>query len=412
MSTFEGTDPQITIRALQENIQVLEQSLSNRARELEVYQAVQLAINRQLEPQSVLQMVADQARQLTRCAASAVYLIEDEDGPEPMVRLAVISGEMSSQAPPGYHMPLHRTVAGLAIRDRKPYCVQDALRDPRVFKEIIQRTNIRSFLVVPLLSGQNPVGVISVANKIEGPFTPEDERIMSLLASSVVIILENARLNAQASELAVINERNRLARELHDAVTQSLFSASLIGDVLPTIWQEDPSEGLRRLEELRRLTRGALAEMRTLLLELRPSALENAPMPELFRQLTNAFTGRAQIPVQVVIEGKPEAIEGVSMPVKIGLYRIAQEAFNNIAKHAEAQNARLSVEVTASGVRMEVVDDGKGFNPAEHPGGHFGLDIMQERARMLGGWLEVESKVGEGTRITFIWMPEDHDDNP
>ena len=235
---------------------------------------------------------------------------------------------------------------------------------------------------------------------------------MALLASSVVIILENARLNAQANELAVINERNRLARELHDAVTQSLFSASLIGDVLPTLWQEDPTEGLLRLEELRRLTRGALAEMRTLLLELRPSALENAPLPELFRHLTNAFSGRAQIPVQVMIEGKPDAIERVSMPVKIGLYRIAQEAFNNIAKHAEAQNVRLLIEVTGSGVRMEVADDGKGFNPADHPGGHFGLNIMQERARMLGGWLEVESQVGGGTRITCIWMPEDHNDNP
>ena len=137
MSTIEGTNLQDTIKAQQEHILALEQRLSNRVRELDVYQAVQLAINRQLEPQSVLQMVADQARQLTHCTASAVYLIEDEDGHEPMVRLAVISGEMNSQAPAGYRMPLHRTVAGLAIRDRKPYCVQDALHDPRVFTEII-----------------------------------------------------------------------------------------------------------------------------------------------------------------------------------------------------------------------------------------------------------------------------------
>jgi signal transduction histidine kinase len=392
-------------------VRSLEQTLLDRSHELEVVQAVQLAINRQLDPHNVLQMIADQARQLARCAASAVYLIEEPDSPEPVVRLAVVSGELSSQAPAGHRMPLNRTVAGLAVRDRKPYCVQDALNDPRVYAEVVRRTNMRSFLVVPLISGDRPVGVISVANKLEGPFTPEDERILTLLASSGVISLENARLYAQAGELAVLNERTRLARELHDAVTQSLFSASLIGDVLPQLWQEDPTEGLRRLEELRRLTRGALAEMRALLVELRPAALENTPLPELIRHLANAFSGRIQVPVQLQIEGRPEDLPGFQPPVKLGFYRIAQEALNNIAKHAEAEQIWLSLQAAPGGLRLEVRDDGKGFDPSARPGGHLGMEIMRERADQSGAVLEVQSQIGQGTCITLIWMPEDVDDS-
>jgi signal transduction histidine kinase len=390
------------IEELQVRNLFLEQSLASRTRELEVYQAVQQAINRQLERENVLQMIADQARLLTRCSYSVVYLLEEEQG-EQFLRLAVISGDLHSDIRPGYRLPLDQSVAGQAIRDQKPYCVQDARKDPRVYEDAVQRSNVRSFLIVPLISGKSPLGVISVADITEGKFSEEEERIMSLLASSVIISLENARLYAQAGEIAVMNERNRLARELHDAVTQSLFSASLIGDVLPTLWEEDPQEGRQRLQELRRLTRGALAEMRTLLLELRPAALENASLQQLLRHLINAFNGRSQIPVQFRMEAEPAHLAALPVGIKVGVYRIAQEALNNIFKHAEAENVLLHLRAGARSLRMQVQDDGKGFDPSSEAGGGLGLGIMKERAQAIGAVLTINSQVGEGTQVVFTW---------
>ena len=169
------------------------------------------------------------------------------------------------------------------------------------------------------------------------------------LADQLAIAIENSRLYEQASELAASHERQRLARDLHDAVSQTLFSVSLIAEVLPRIYARDPDQGAQRLEELRQLTRGALAEMRTLLLELRPAALAEANLPDLLKQLGEAVTGRARIPVEVVSEGSPE----LPSDVRLAFYRIAQEALNNVAKHSGAsrRNAHSRAARRAGGRR-------------------------------------------------------------
>jgi signal transduction histidine kinase len=193
-------------------------------------------------------------------------------------------------------------------------------------------------------------------------------------------------------------------------VTQTLFSASLIADVLPRIWERDPDAGWSRLEEVRQLTRGALAEMRTLLLELRPTALVEAEMDELLRQLAEATTGRARVPVAVEVVGE------CSLPpdVKVALYRIAQEALNNVAKHAGASQATVSLRCETltppdrgrSGkVRVElcISDDGRGFDPNCVPPDHLGLGIMRERVEAVGATLSVKSEIGRGTEVKAVW---------
>ena len=154
--------------------------------------------------------------------------------------------------------------------------------------------------------------------------------------------IENARIYEQAAELAALEERQRLARELHDAVTQTLFSASLAAEVLPRLWERNREAGLRCLSEVRQLTRGALAEMRTLLLELRPAALVETELEALLSQLAEAVTSRARIPVTV------QAVPHCNLPpeVQVALYRIAQEALNNVAKHAEARHVEVDLQCT------------------------------------------------------------------
>ncbi len=208
-------------------------------------------------------------------------------------------------------------------------------------------------------------------------------------------------LRVQAQQAAVAAERSRLARDLHDAVTQTLFSVSVIADVLPRIWERNPEEGRRRLNELRQLSRGALAEMRTLLLELRPSALMEANLGDLLRQLAASINSRSGVEVDVQIEGDAE----LSPDVKVSLYRIAQEALNNVAKHSNADHARVVLRTHSSGgasngtVSLVISDDGCGFDTKISKPTHIGLDIMNERAAAIGARLTIHSEVGAGTTV-------------
>jgi signal transduction histidine kinase len=206
-------------------------------------------------------------------------------------------------------------------------------------------------------------------------------------------------LAEKAAQDAIAGERTRLARDLHDAVTQTLFSASLIAEVLPDLWELDPAEGERRLEELRQLTRGALAEMRTLLVELRPNSLVRIPLPDLLRQLCESLIGRARLPIEFIAEGQAE----IPTDVQIILYRITQEALNNIVKHAKATRVIVNLFL-GDFVRLVIIDDGSGFDLMSVSPDHLGLKIMCERAETIGANCSVYSQPGEGTQISVTWQ--------
>jgi PAS domain S-box-containing protein len=212
-------------------------------------------------------------------------------------------------------------------------------------------------------------------------------------------ISERVWAQEQREEAATVAERERLARDLHDSVIQSLFSVSAIAEALPTLWERDQAEALRGLEELRQLTQGALAEMRTLLLELRPSALAKQELDALIAQLTQALAGRTRMPITTEVTGD------CTLPAeaRIALYRIAQEALNNVVKHARASRATVELHCEAGYARLCISDDGRGFNPAAVQPGQLGLDIMRERAQAAGASLRIESQPGQGTRVLAEW---------
>ncbi len=221
-------------------------------------------------------------------------------------------------------------------------------------------------------------------------------------------------LRQSEMEKAITAERSRLARELHDAVTQSLFSANLIAEALPSIWKMDQDEGKQLLEELRLLSRGALAEMRTLLMELRPDTLIEANIRDLMNQLAETVMGRKGIPVEVDV-----TCDG-SLPsdLQVGFYRIAQEALNNVVKHANATQATIHLHcesLPAVGgetadvvdkIELIVTDDGRGFDPASVPLDRLGLSTMRERAMAFGAQLDIDSEVGGGTKVRVLWTRE------
>jgi signal transduction histidine kinase len=212
------------------------------------------------------------------------------------------------------------------------------------------------------------------------------------------------QLLTQAQEEAIITERGRLARDLHDAVTQTIYSASLIAEVLPTVWERSPEEGQRNLVKLRQLVRGALAEMRTLLFELRPASLKAADLTTLLRQLGDALTVRTRIPVTYELrETRPPPAE-----VKVVLYRIAQEAFNNIAKHSEATQVMVELQADSNQVTLTVQDNGCGFDQQDVTDDKLGIQIMTERANEISARLDLNSTPDEGARVSITWPGEEY----
>ncbi len=209
----------------------------------------------------------------------------------------------------------------------------------------------------------------------------------------------------QARALATLEERRRLARNLHDAVNQSLFSASLIAEVLPRLWEVHPAEVRASLEDLRRLTRGALAEMRGLLVELQPLELSDSELDDLVRLLGDALTGRTNIPVTMTVTGHTV----LPSDVQLMLYRLCQEALNNIAKHSEADHVDIHLEYENGTVALSIRDDGRGFDPGQVPPDHYGLNIMQERAKAAGATLSIWSEPGQGTEVAIRWPAASED---
>jgi nitrate/nitrite-specific signal transduction histidine kinase len=264
-----------------------------------------------------------------------------------------------------------------------------------------------SEIAVPITVGGILAGVLDITSRRVSPQPPDEQDLFAArtLADQLAIAVENTRLYENARELAASKERQRLARDLHDAVSQTLFSVSLMAEVLPRVYERDPEQGRERLEELRQLTRGALAEMRMLLLELRPAALAETSLPDLLRQLTEAVVGRSRIPIDLRID----ADHDVPAEVGVALYRIAQEALNNVAKHSAAGQAEVSLRGVQDGGRdaleLMVRDDGGGFDVAEAGAGRLGLCIMAERAESIDARLEIDSRRGEGTCVRVVWHP-------
>jgi PAS domain S-box-containing protein len=390
---LEGFITDVSERVLAQ--QQLEQRVDERTHQLMTLLEVQQMLSSRLDPDDVMKMIAEEARQLIGASFGALFVREEES-----LRVAALAGEYGPEMMVGYRMPLRESATGLAMLSGHAVRI-DSLDDPRVNRVAMVQARIQSMIGVPLVSRDQTIGVISVGRQQPYAFGEADEQALTLLAPSAVIALENAHLYTQAQQVAALEERQRLARDLHDAVTQTLFSASMIADVLPRLWERRPEQGRQRLDELRQLTRGALAEMRTLLLELRPNALVEASLADVLRQLGEAVMGRARLPITVTVAGEDQP---VSPDVQVVCYRVAQEALNNVVKHAGARCVVVHLAVQPDTVSLCVSDDGCGFDMAGiEAAGHFGLGIMHERAASVGACLQVESTPGQGTTVLLTW---------
>lgn len=251
---------------------------------------------------------------------------------------------------------------------------------------------------VPMFIADLVIGIINLSSIETDYFTSLHVENLQIFANHAAIAIQNAQTYAQAQEIAAHNERQRLARDLHDSVSQSLFAASSIAESATRQWERNPASVYPMLLDLLHLLRNSMAEMRILLWELRPANLINTPLDKLITQLVNAYRSRTNMALHC------ETVETQTLPedVHIAFYRITQESLNNIVKHSQATEARIDLALEAEQVVLSIHDNGQGFNMTEISAG-FGLDNIRERAEMMGASLDIASEQARGTKITISW---------
>lgn len=260
-----------------------------------------------------------------------------------------------------------------------------------------------SYMAAPICVDNEVIGFLNLDCSVRDRFTPVHAQRLDAFVHQAAIALKNAQLYRRSQELAALEERQRLARDLHDSVTQTLFAASVTANAIIKQWQQGSKNIGDDLLEVRNLTQGALAEMRTLLLELRPDALTETDLKDLIKHLAETVKGRARLQVEC------ETVGHYVLPtaVHVAFFRIAQEALNNVIKHARAKHLYISLSGDNCHVQMLVQDDGRGFDVCKTQQGHFGIEIMKERADEAGIELQIMSASGEGTLIKTLWQMKD-----
>jgi signal transduction histidine kinase len=358
------------------------------------------ALNSNQSLPTILDLIAAQARRLLDTQAVGIYRLESEAD-----RWAVEAAQgLLVTYVAGSKVPIGQSTLRQAILTRQPLVGSraHAAGSPEQGPGTAAQPRFgwyHAWLAVPIITKDEVYGGMLLYYTEPRALSEEEIQLASSFCDQAALAIENARLREQVEQSAAAAERERLARDLHDVVTQTLFSASVIAEALPRIWVDNPQEAQSGIEELRHLTRSALAEMRTLLLELRPAALTEKPLGELLCHLADAVTGQSRIPVLLSVEGEAR----LQPEVKVALYRIAQEALNNVAKHARASQAKVSLRCAPGSVRLKVTDDGCGFDAATVPPDAMGLRIMAERAAGIQAAFTIESQPGRGTHVCVQW---------
>jgi signal transduction histidine kinase len=257
---------------------------------------------------------------------------------------------------------------------------------------------MRSFLGVPIVAREGVIGAFYLTEKERAPeFSILDEQLIEVLASHAAIAITNARLYEQSRELSVVSERNRLALELHDVVSQKLYSVVLTAETVATLLDRDTDAARGQVAKLQEIARQALDELRSLIFELRPPDLVQDGLCGALRKHVDVL--RRVQSADVVMEGDLELAPDPGRDAEV--FRIAQEAMQNALRHAQASRVVVRLRADDGRLALEVVDDGIGFDPqsVELRARRLGLTSMEERAQRIGGRLEIRSTKGEGTTV-------------
>jgi signal transduction histidine kinase len=354
-----------------------------------------LAVAAEVSVDDVLQALVDSSRELAGARYAALGLPDGEGGFRRFLTSGMSEELIASLGP----LPRQHGMLGAMLDTTSAYRTSDIHDHPR-FRGWWPRTHpdMRSFLGVPIVAPAGVIGAFYLTEKLEGAeFTEEDEELIGLLAAHAAIAIANARLYEQTRELSIVAERNRLALDLHDAVSQKLFGLVLEAEGAATVLERDPAAAGERVAKLQVLAREALDELRSLVFELRPPELEKDGLGGTLQKHIDVLGRLGQEEIELVLAGELPTEEVRDREV----FRIAQEALQNVLKHAQAQHVVVRLGAGNGTLFLEVEDDGIGFDPdaPETRSRRLGLTSMEERAHRLGGTVQITSVPGAGTTV-------------
>jgi signal transduction histidine kinase len=354
-----------------------------------------LAVNSKLSVDDVLQRLVHAAREVIGARYAALGVPDGEGG----FRRFLVSGMSDELVASMGPLPRTHGMLGAMLTSTSAYRTEDIHRDPR-FRGWWPRghPDMRSFLGVPIVSAGGIIGAFYLTEKEGAPdFTAEDQDVIELLAAHAAIAITNAELYERSRALSIISERNRLALELHDVVSQKLFSLTLSAEAAATQLDRDPAKARVHLQRVQEVARDALAELRSLILGLRPPELEHDGLQGTLRKEVEMLRLAHAADIELLTDG---AVAGVGER-DAAVLRIAQEALHNAVRHAGAGHVTIRLGRQDGALVVEISDDGVGFEPerAELRARHLGLTSMEERAREVGGRLQIRSAPGRGTTV-------------
>lgn len=368
--------------------QLLEQRVQERTHALSSLLEISYNLAENLDLQSLLHVLLDQLETLIGYDGAAILLWEQQQ---------LLTAARRGSTPPILEW-LPDAEIEKTLRDHWQKVgwigpIRSNLNDP--FSRPESDQSAPSWIVIPLKLYGQFVGIVILSHSDPEYYTSRHEQLVMVVANQAAVTIENARLYQQARNFAVLQERQRLARELHDSVSQALYGIALGARTAHTLLKQEPEKAAEPLEYVLSLSDAALTEMRALIFELRPESLEKEGLLAALERQVEVLRSRFGLVVETQWAEEPP----LSLPLKEALYRVAQEATNNIAKHAAAGRVTIQLHQNGRQVALEIRDDGQGFNPNEAFPGHLGLRSMQERIEQVGGSFQIQSTPGKGTCI-------------
>jgi PAS domain S-box-containing protein len=374
--------------------EMLEERVTDRTRELTALYDVTAVASASLDLETVMGESLARVLEVMDCELGFIHLIEDEAG---QLRLAASLNATPELVADITSILPGTGIAGRVVQQGAPVVVPSLRNDPHALPAAQRLSPGQAYLGAPMRAKGRVVGVLGVIGREAQQFGVEEVALLASIADQVGVAVDNARLYRQAEQLAVLQERDRLARELHDSVTQSLYSANLMVETARRSAESGQHEQLRAyLARLADVIQGSLKEMRLLVYELRPPVLVQEGLLAALQKRLDAVEGRAGVEARLLVEGAVAP----APEVEEALYRIAQEALNNALKHAGADSVTVRIEAEAGELRLAVKDDGRGFEPGDaRDQGGLGLVTMRQRAERLHGTFEICSTLGQGTTV-------------
>lgn len=379
---------------LQESYAHLEQKVADRTRELATLNAIAAEVSHSLDLAEIMDDALAQVLEVMGMDQGQAFRLEGETGDLVLMAHRGVSDELVQATS---RQPLTACPAGEAAAQGRPVFKRIAACPASEWKELMVREGIKLVVSTPLLAKGKTVGCIDLQAQTPRAVTAEEMTLLTAIGHQIGVAVENACLYEQAQQLAIVRERSRLARDLHDSVTQALYGVTLCAEAAARqLALGDSVRAAEQLREIRTTTQDALREMRLLIFELRLPTLKRDGLAGALQARLEEVEQRVGLVTGLKVEGTVS----LSPEVEGALYRLAQEALNNTLKHAGASRVQVSLVQRNGSVALEITDDGQGFDPvAAAKGGGFGLRGMQERVARLGGMLTVESSPGRGTRV-------------